>query len=265
MIRLVGIDVDGTLVGASGEVDPRVWRAVDRALAAGIRLALCSGRPAFGRALGYAQRLDPQGWHIFQNGASIVSLATGASLSTPLPGSAVGAIVAQARSTRSVLELYNDREYAAESEHEWAYEHADLLGVAFEPRSFDSLAAPIVRAQWLVPFGDIRRVTAAAPVGVEVAQSTSPLMPDVAFVGMTRSGTTKGAAMRAIAAEYGVPLSEAMYVGDAKNDLPAFAVVGHAIAMGNADPAVIEAAARTVAHVNDAGLAEALEWAIAGA
>ena len=48
LIRLVGIDVDRTLVGSAGSAPERVWRAAERARAAGIRLALCSGRPAFG-------------------------------------------------------------------------------------------------------------------------------------------------------------------------------------------------------------------------
>src|SRR5882724_4281648 len=76
MIRLVGIDVDGTLVGTGGFVHPSVWEAAKRACERGIHLALCSGRPAFGVALEYARRLEAGGWHIFQNGASIVNLAT---------------------------------------------------------------------------------------------------------------------------------------------------------------------------------------------
>jgi hydroxymethylpyrimidine pyrophosphatase-like HAD family hydrolase len=85
LIGLIGIDVDGTLVGSSGIVPEFVWEAAERARAAGIRLALCSGRPAFGTAREYARRLDAEGWHMFQNGASVVYLPTGDSRSTPLP------------------------------------------------------------------------------------------------------------------------------------------------------------------------------------
>jgi hydroxymethylpyrimidine pyrophosphatase-like HAD family hydrolase len=53
-----------------------------------------------------------------------------------------------------------------------------------------------------------------------------------------------------------------MYIGDSGNDLSALRVVGHPIAMGNADPQVIEAAERTVGHVDEAGLADALRIAI---
>ncbi len=83
-IRLIGIDVDGTLVGTGGSIHPRVWEAVEHARGRGIHLALCSGRPAFGLALDYARRLEPTGWHIFQNGSSILNLAMNLSLSVAL-------------------------------------------------------------------------------------------------------------------------------------------------------------------------------------
>jgi hydroxymethylpyrimidine pyrophosphatase-like HAD family hydrolase len=120
LIRLIGIDVDGTLVGSSGDVHPLVWEAVERARAAKIHLALCSGRPAFGKALDYARRLAPEGWHIFQNGASIVHLGTQESRSVHLPRSCVQLLMAQARETGEVLELYSDSDYVTESTAESA-------------------------------------------------------------------------------------------------------------------------------------------------
>jgi len=262
MIKLIGIDVDGTLVGASGEIAPRVLQAAESARRAGIRLALCSGRPAFGLALDYARQLDTDGWHVFQNGASIVELGSGQSRSAALPQEWIARLVAQARETGEVLELYDDTSYVIESRNDWAREHAKLLGVPFEPRPFESLRGAAVRAQWLLPEERAKQVLAEDHAGLEIAQSTSPLMPGVRFVGMTRDGVSKGSAMRSIAAEYGFPMADVMYVGDAPNDLPALAVVGHPVAMGNADPSVKRAATRTVGHVDTGGLADALEFAI---
>jgi Cof subfamily protein (haloacid dehalogenase superfamily) len=260
LIGLIGIDVDGTLVGRSGEVPPLVWRAAEQARAAGIHLALCSGRPAFGIAAEFARRLDRSGWHVFQNGASIVHLATQESRSTPLPAGAVQELIAQARVSRHVLELYSDSTYVVESTSGWASEHADLLGLPFQAQPFETLPPPVVRAQWLLSPSDAARVVAME--GLEMAQSTSPLMPDVRFVGLTRAGVSKGSAMREIAAAYQIDLSDVMYVGDSGNDLSALRIVGHPIAMANADPAVIEAAERIVGHVDTGGLAEALRLAI---
>lgn len=262
MIRLIGIDVDGTLVGASGRVDPAVWNAAERARAAGIRLTLCSGRPAFGVALEYARRLDKHGWHAFQNGASILDLATGQSRSAHLPLDCVKHLTERARNTGDALELYSDDQYVTESTSTWARAHATLLGVPFESRPYESLTEPIVRAQWLLGREAATQLLAIAHPGLEIAQSTSPLMPEVQFVGMTREGVSKGSAIRAIAAEYAIALEDVMYVGDAGNDLAALRIVGCPIAMGNAAPAVIKAAVRAVGDVDAGGLAQALELAI---
>ena len=85
MLSMICVDVDGTLVGTGNVVLPEVWEALAEARQAGVRIVLCSGRPAVGRALEYARQLDPDGWHIFQNGASIVKVDTGESRSEELP------------------------------------------------------------------------------------------------------------------------------------------------------------------------------------
>jgi Cof subfamily protein (haloacid dehalogenase superfamily) len=262
-VRLIGIDVDGTLVGSSGNVESRVWHAAQRALSAGIRLALCSGRPAFGVALDYARRLDDSGWHVFQNGASILNLASGESQAATLPLECVAQLIAQARRCDRILELYSDRRYVVEHTGAWARAHAGILGVPFEPGTLESLREPIVRAQWLLSAQEATDALSAAHSGVEISESMSPLMPDTRFVGLTRAGVSKGSALRTIAAAYGIPLADVMYVGDAGNDLPALEIVGHPVAMGNASPAVMKAATRVVADVDHAGLAEALDRAIA--
>jgi Cof subfamily protein (haloacid dehalogenase superfamily) len=262
MIQLIGIDVDGTLVGTGGMIHPRVWEAVEHARARGIHLALCSGRPAFGLALEYARRLEPKGWHIFQNGASILNLGTGHSRSSALPADWVKKLIEQARRTGEVLELYSDTGYAVESTLPWAKEHAELLGLAYDPQPLESLDKPAVRAQWLLSTERAREFISAPHPGLEVAQSTSPLMTQTQFVGLTHEGVTKGTAMRSIAQEYGVPLKNVMYVGDAGNDLSALRIVGWPIAMGNADPEVKAVAKHTVDIVDHGGLAEALVMAV---
>jgi Cof subfamily protein (haloacid dehalogenase superfamily) len=263
-VRLIGIDVDGTLIGSSGHVPDSVWEAAHAARSAGIRLVLCSGRPAFGMTIDLARKLDPHGWHIFQNGASVVNVATRESASTPLPPGAVRELIEFSRSRGFVLELYSDIEYATESGASWAREHAQLLGVAFEPRPFESLHGEVVRAQWLVSEADTQTIVAATPPHLEVALSSSPLMPQTRFVGLTRSGISKGAALRTVASTYGVSLEETMYVGDSGNDLSALRIVRFPVAMANADDEVIAAATYVVPHVDEAGLAQAFRLAVEG-
>ncbi len=262
MIRLVCVDVDGTLVGSAGTVAPGSWAASERARRHGIRLAICSGRPAFGLSLGYAQQLDAQGWHIFQNGSSVLHLADGETRSRALPAATVTMLIIRARATSRVLELYTDTSYAVESLLPRAQRHATLLGVPFAPCDLDSLRGTIVRAQWVVPHDEVDAILAEPHDDLTLSASLSPVMPDTSFVNMTPAGVDKGEALRRVAAEYGVPLDEVMMVGDSENDLSALRVAGVPVAMGNAEPRVIAAARHVVRDVDDGGLAEALDWAI---
>lgn len=260
-VGLVCLDVDGTLVGSSGEVHPAVWTAAARARQQGIRLALCSGRPAFGVTRELALRLDPQGWHCFQNGASVVQPDSGGARSTPLPPGAAAALIARGRSKGRLLELYTDDDYAFEGPPTRAREHADLLGLPFRARPFSMLAGAIVRGQWLVGHEETEQALAEPHPGLELSLSFSPAMPGTRFINITATGVDKGSAVRAIATEYGLPLAEVMFVGDSGNDVSALAIVGWPVAMANAEPEARALARVTVGHVDEGGAAEALRLA----
>ena len=50
-VRLICFDLDGTLIDSQNQVHPRVWQAAQEAQAAGLHLAICTGRPALGQTL----------------------------------------------------------------------------------------------------------------------------------------------------------------------------------------------------------------------
>ena len=273
-LRLVCLDVDGTLVGSTGEVPAAVWPAAERLRAAGVRLAVCTGRAGFGHARAWAERLDGDGWHVFQNGASVVHVGTGASRSRRLGAARAARLVALARRTGRVLELYGDAGYAVERDTPEARAHAALLGAPWAPQPLDAFAPPIVRALWVVPHDDLPALlgdarTADAPGGeaphdgCNVGIAGTPSLPHMQFVNVTRAGADKAAAVQVVAAAYGIALDAVMMVGDGAVDVGPMRVVGHAVAMGNAEPEVTAVARHVVGHVDAAGLVEALELALA--
>lgn len=262
MVKLICVDVDGTIVGASGTVRPAVWTAVARARAAGLHVAVCSGRPAFGVTREIALRVSPDGWHVFQNGASIVHLATHESLSHGLPDDAPRRLVALARASGRVLEVYTDADYAVVNANARSRMHSRLLGAA--PIDRDPLLRPAVRAQWIVPHEDLAALLAEPHDGLSLAPSTSPMMPDTSFVNVTDAGVDKAAAVRRVAAALGVALADVMMVGDGLNDVTALEAVGVPVAMANAEPEAIAVARHVVPSVEEDGLAAAVELAIAG-
>lgn len=262
MLGLICIDVDGTLVGTGNLVRDDVWQALADARARGVRLAISSGRPAIGNALAYAKRLDPDGWHIFQNGASVVKVDTGESLSEPFPADKIPDLLALARRKNWLLEVYTDTEYGVTLPGELSKQHAALLGLPYEPRTPESLTGTVVRVQWVVPMDETAAVLAEPHDGLDFHPAGSPVMPNINFISVTGAGVSKGSAVRRVAQGYGLTLEQVMAVGDGENDISALKVVGHPVAMGNAPQEVKEVARTVVADVDEGGLKEAVELAL---
>ena len=268
MLGLVCIDVDGTLVGHNNQVHPRVWETAARAVQAGLKLAICTGRPALSATLAYARQLDPLGWHIFQGGASLLQPESGASRSHPLSESALERLLALYAQTGWVLELYSDQDYVVEAfapgseADRLARDHARLIGVDFQPRSLRALQGKLVRAQWVVSGAQTSAAMASCFEGVVYASATSPSVADACFISVTAAGVDKCSAIRELAALSGVPLSQTMMIGDGQNDLRAMQLVGYPVAMQNADPVLSAVCRYQVGHVEAGGVAEALELAL---
>jgi hydroxymethylpyrimidine pyrophosphatase-like HAD family hydrolase len=134
--------------------------------------------------------------------------------------------------------------------------------VPYRQAAFESLQGSVVRAQWLMSHSDAKAFAAKEHAGLEIALSSSPLMPDTTFVGVTRAGVSKGTALASIAKQYALDSRELMYVGDSDNDLEALRIAGCPVAMQNASFAVLQVAKHVVPHVDEGGLAVALELAL---
>ncbi len=263
MIPLVCIDVDGTLVGTSGEVTEAVWKAVDEARSRGQHLALTTARGAFGASWDMAQRLDPNGWHVFHAGGAVVHAQTGEARGDSLESASLDALVDYANERAWILELYAPTAYSVESTATPSVDHADLMGVPFVVGDFSDFRNDhdrIVRAQFVVDIAHISDVTAfAQPLGLEATSATSPIMPGIAFVSITPPGITKATGIAQISDSLGLSIDQVMMVGDGLNDLPAIEAVGFPVAMGNAEDAVKNAATYLVPDVESDGLVDALK------
>ena len=264
MIPLAVLDLDGTVIGSDGQVKECVWEAAARAREAGMKIAVCTGRPAFGFAQKVAERLGPDNPHVFQSGAHVVYPDGRTILVTALREADVRSLIATARDHGAVLELYTPSELFVERRTPLSERHAKLLGATVIVRDLEDVAAgePVVRAQWVAPFGEHEPLVAATPEGVRAATATSPALPGIAFVNLTRAGTSKASAVEELAKHLRVPLKDILAVGDSDNDVPMLDVVGHPRVMANGSPAVIARYGRVVPSVEECGAAEALDEAL---
>lgn len=262
MVTLICLDVDGTLVGSSGEPSAVLWAAADRSRRRGQHLTLCTARLAAGPTRTWAERLDPDGWHVFHTGAALWRPSTGEVDATPLPAGALQACVETAAERGWVLEAYTWDDYAVDDDDPLAKGHAELLDLPFRRRPLDSLDGDVVRAQYVVPIELADEAVKCAPLGTTTSAATSPAMPGAAFVSVTEHGVSKATGVTKVAAHVGVDLSHVMMVGDGHNDISAIEIVGWGVAMGNADPAVLAAARIVAGHVDADGAADIIDRSV---
>lgn len=262
MIKLICLDVDGTMVGRSGAPEQPLWDAAAAATKRGQHLAMCTARVAIGESYEWARRLDPDGWHAFHNGAALLHTGGLSPVLQEIAPEVWAPILDIAAHHGWVCETYSATDLVVDSDHEFAVEHARLLGIEHRRRRPADLDGPVVRLQIMAPLAEARAVHAQIPQSLTSSTATSPMMPDVALISITLFGVTKGAAIGALADLNGVGTDEVMMVGDGQNDLEAFAVAGVAVAMGNADPMCLDAADFCVSNVENGGAAEAIEMSM---
>lgn len=259
VLPLVCLDVDGTLVGRSGAPSEVLWAAAERARARGQHLTLCTARLAAGPTRTWAERLDPDGWHIFHTGGARWHPAAGEVRVEGLPTAALQACAEAAAAHGWVFETYSWDDYVVDRDAPLARAHADLLGLPFAVRPAEALDGEVVRVQFVVEAHEQEAALAAAPPGTMASAATSPVMPGACFVSVTVAGLGKARAIGQVAGELGCGVDRVMMVGDGHNDLEAVQAVGWGVAMGNAEPELRAVARLVVADVDADGAAEAID------
>jgi Cof subfamily protein (haloacid dehalogenase superfamily) len=265
MIQLILTDVDGTLIGTGSRIHERVFSALEVAKTAGIHLGICTGRPLYSLAKDYARLVSSNGVHIFQNGAHAGKLDGTLVHQSLLPQTAYKQLVTISRQLQIGLEVYTANACYAEVQTDISREHQALIHLEVTEIDLLALPEPIIRVQWVIhPEQHSQIVAAMQPItGIAHSSAGTPDLPHHLYTSVTRAGTSKLEGADAVARFYGLDLNEVMMVGDGENDLEVLRGVGFGVAMGNASSTVKQAARAVVAHVNDGGLAEAIDLALA--
>ena len=264
MIPLVVLDMDGVLVGESGHVRDCVWGAVDRVRAAGVKLAVCTGRPCGGMAQRIAARLGPNNPHIFQSGALIAYPNGEAVRVSALKEAATRKLIDYARQRSFVLELYTPNSMFVERRTPMSEEHSKMIGVHAIVRDLAEVAAnePVVRGQWVLTPEQFPVAMGLEVEGVTKSPASSPALKDTYFISVTQAGVSKGSAVKQLSESLRVKLENVMAVGDSEGDLPMLELVGHPIVMGNAEPKLKRRYPAVAGHVEDCGVVTALDKAL---
>jgi hypothetical protein len=259
-IRLIALDLDGTVIGADLIVRDRVRESVIRAQAQGIAITLVTGR-MFAATRPFVQALGIDGLIVCYQGAAIFDAASGAVVQqTPLAQPVTREVLAKAKADRFYAQCYAGDRLYVEAINASTRKYISLSQV--EPVVIPSLIEKFADEPTLkiVLVDEAERATAytatlQALLGTRAYVTRSH--PD--FVEVLDPGVDKGRALRVVAAHYGVPIEATLAVGDSWNDLPLLNAAGMGIAMGSAPAELLARADAVVGDVAHDGVAEAIE------
>jgi len=259
MIRLVALDMDGTLLNTRDGLSEANADAVRRVRDRGVVVVLCTSR-WYSLAVGTAEKLGLHAPLICHNGALVREFNADSDLLHLRIGLEVAREVAAFMDSRPETSLVTieDISYLRSSQEVDGSQLPDdvlpvatLSGVlAAPPTAFLLFGKEAVDALEAA-FADKYRGV------LNVARGYSTAYPHYANVVDARAD--KGSALRLVCDHLGLDLREVLAIGDAGPDVSMFRVAGYSVAMANAPPEV-QAEAQAVAPSNDEdGVAWALE------
>ncbi len=258
-IKLVGIDLDGTLLVDHHEVSERNLAAIKEATVRGVTVAIATGRPHVS-AQQFVQRLGIEDVPIISFNGAVVRKpgATESLLEVPVDSDLAVEIVQYCVERRYHIQYYlGDAMYVTRNSA-WAQLYYSRTG------------------QPPVPAGDIRRFNGESPIKILICVP-SDTAQDVLDEGRERFGNEllvtrsmpeyieflsedagKGKALSWLARHLDIPMEQTMGMGDMLNDLQLVEMAGFGVAMPHAQE-LVKAAAQYVAESGPEGVGEAIE------
>ena len=287
-VRMIAVDMDGTLLATGGQVSAANRAAIAAAEAAGVEFVVATGRRhCYAMRQLRALALADGNLLISSNGAVVRTIGSSLIRRALMErGSAERLFGAMGEFRNALVVTFDcvgadgEDERGALVVEELADLHAsiDKWMVANEP--YIAHTKPIERCLergrpiQMMLCGTVERMRRAEALlrsltgvyfsdgkgdthisGVEIAlHRTEYPERDLSIVDILPAGVSKGAALTRLAEERGIQLSEVMAIGDNWNDLSMLQVAGYPVLMGNA-PEELLAMARergwTVAATND--------------
>jgi hydroxymethylpyrimidine pyrophosphatase-like HAD family hydrolase len=283
-VRLLVLDIDGTLTDSSHEVPPVARAAVARVVAAGVRVMLATGR-RYRDALPIARVLGVDVPLVSASGALVKRPSDHATLSRAAfaPGVLEGVVrlvvgrgyepilysdsYAQGFDfhCRSLADSADDSGVSGGGLREYLGRNRVLADVVHDLHESppEGVFAGFVMGPHAAMSSLEAELAATFPGSLSLHTIKSPRYRDW-MCEIAPVGVTKWSGVREVAAAWGIRPTEICAVGDDVNDLPMIREAGLGIAMGNARPEV-QAEADVVVGTNDAGgLAEVADLVLAG-
>lgn len=261
--KLIAMDLDGTLNNDQKQITEKTRAALMAAQERGIRLALASARPSPGlyRECDILRMRQYDGILMSYNGGRIVDAATGQALFETTMDMRTAKHVLTFLETLPVTPILDDgRQFYVTDKS--AYK------VDYECKNNNMTCTETGNLAEFLDFAPVKILMSVQPeILPQIQAKIAAFLPPELTVVQTADfyleviplTINKGQGILDICRTLNISADEVIAFGDAENDIPMLRCAGIGVAMGNAAPAVKEAADYVTLTNNQDGIAAALE------
>ncbi|HHW19157.1 MAG TPA: HAD family phosphatase [Firmicutes bacterium] len=272
-IRLVAVDLDGTLLRSDGTCSLYTRSVIRKACRRGLRVVIATGRPSTA-AVRIASWLGIAEPVVACNGAHILSAPPREEWQfTPIPEEVCRGVIKVLSDMGLCFHLHLRGSYAVELRYIWKIVSKELGPKEF----FCSLVGMRPSAPYKVLkngesqkyAGRIPKICLFDDPGVirEAVTALSAMFPEKLqfvktgsrFLEIMDASVNKGLALQLVAERLGIAREEIAALGDGDNDVEMLKMAGVGVAMANATPRLSLVADRFTFSCDDEGVAEFIE------
>jgi Cof subfamily protein (haloacid dehalogenase superfamily) len=265
-VRLLALDIDGTLVGDNLALRDRTINAVHAAVRRGVSVSLVTGRMAtsageFAQVLGLTEPIVAAQGAVIREAPGPGTSRPGRLLRhTPLAADVARETLLWSRDVRGLDPHLNHLErLVIRADDPRAPDYSAFLGVraVLAPDLAAWIRRPVTK---VIALGDeplpVNSLPAARAAFGHVAQ---PTVSHPRYLEFVARGVTKALGLRWLARRAGVPMAQVMAIGDQFGDLEMIAEAGHGVAMAGAPEPVLAAARYVAPSLLEEGAAQLIE------
>src|SRR5574337_137733 len=266
-IKLVAIDIDGTLVNNNREITPEVFEAIQKAKAAGVKIVIATGRPLLGvkNILESLNLLDAGDYVITYNGALVQATATGeAFIDEPLTYDDYLDIEMESRRLKTPLHSITMSTIYTHNRNisKYSINEAYITGLPLKYLTAEEMAKhEIIKMMYIDEPEKLDETITKLPQRFKERYTIVKSTPF--YLEILNKNASKGLAVQHLAEKLGISHEETMAIGDEENDRSMLEAVGNPVVMANGNPELKKIAKYITKSNEESGVAHAIrEWVI---
>lgn len=266
MIKLIAIDIDGTLLDPERKITPEVKQAIAEAKAAGVKVVITTGRPLMGvhDILEELELTEYSDYVITYNGA-LVQRATGEEfIMETLEAEDVLDIDATARKIGVHMHAITKKGIYTSNRDigKYTIHEASLVNMPLYFRQPEEIAALEVAKVMMIDEPEVLD-NAIAYLPFEFFERYNMVKSTPFYLEFMNKKASKGNAVLHLAKKLFLDVDELMAIGDQENDRSMLEAVGNPVVMGNGKEELKKIAKYVTKSNAESGVAHAInEWVL---